>query len=62
MRAAVEGVVLNGFDVSMGFGYKYRYSNYSTYGYYTKYGYSSPGSSKGGRPPKKPARLYRASA
>lgn len=30
--AAILGVLLNGFDVSMAYGYKYRYQNYSRYG------------------------------
>lgn len=37
--ANVAGTVLNGFDVSMAFGYKYRYEDYSSYGAYAKYGY-----------------------
>jgi polysaccharide biosynthesis transport protein len=35
----VQGLVFNGFDVSMAYGYKYRYRDYTKYGQYSKYGY-----------------------
>ncbi len=35
----VIGTVFNGFDVSMAYGYKYRYRDYTKYGQYSKYGY-----------------------
>jgi capsular exopolysaccharide synthesis family protein len=35
--ANVAGVVFNGFDVSMAYGYKYRYRHYSQYGPYDQY-------------------------
>src|SRR5690606_11103368 len=36
--APVVGTVLNGFDVSMAYGYKYRYRSYTEYGPYPDYG------------------------
>lgn len=45
--ANVAGTVLNGFDVSMAFGYKYRYEDYSSYGAYAKYGYGVQASDEG---------------
>lgn len=36
--APVVGTVLNGFDVTMAYGYKYRYRNYTAYGPYPAYG------------------------
>ncbi len=36
--ARILGIVLNGFDVSMAYDYKYRYRDYSKYGHYTGYG------------------------
>ena len=38
--AKIIGVVFNGFAVSDAIGYKYRYRNYTKYGYYAKYGYN----------------------
>jgi Mrp family chromosome partitioning ATPase len=35
--ADVAGVVFNGFDVSMAYGYKYRYRHYGQYGPYDQY-------------------------
>lgn len=35
----VAGTVFNGFDVTMAYGYKYRYRDYTKYGQYSKYGY-----------------------
>jgi Mrp family chromosome partitioning ATPase len=35
--AYVLGAVFNGFDVSMAYGYKYRYRNYDRYGPYDEY-------------------------
>ena len=37
--APIVGTVFNGFDISMAYGYKYRYRNYTKYGQYSKYGY-----------------------
>lgn len=37
MGANVAGVVFNGFDVSMAYGYKYRYRHYGEYGPYDQY-------------------------
>lgn len=37
--ATIIGLLLNGFDVSMAYGRKYRYQHYSKYGPYAKYGY-----------------------
>ncbi|MFW5973315.1 MAG: hypothetical protein ACOCTG_04920, partial [Bacteroidota bacterium] len=39
VRAPIIGTVFNAFDVSMAYGYKYRYRNYTKYGQYSKYGY-----------------------
>lgn len=39
--ATVIGMLLNGFDVAMAYGRKYRYQHYSKYGPYAKYGYYS---------------------
>jgi hypothetical protein len=33
----LAGVVFNGFDVSMAYGYKYRYRHYGQYGPYDQY-------------------------
>lgn len=41
--ARIIGTVFNGFDVSEAIGYKYRYRNYTKYGYYAKYGYNDEG-------------------
>jgi hypothetical protein len=35
--ADVAGVVFNGFDISMAYGYKYRYRHYGRYGPYDQY-------------------------
>jgi Mrp family chromosome partitioning ATPase len=35
--ANVAGVVFNGFDISMAYGYKYRYRHYDQYGPYDQY-------------------------
>jgi polysaccharide biosynthesis transport protein len=47
----VQGLVFNGFDVRMAYGYKYRYRDYTKYGQYSKYGYYgySNGEGKGSR-------------
>ncbi|MDX1546412.1 MAG: AAA family ATPase [Rhodothermales bacterium] len=37
--ATVIGILLNGFDLSMAYGHKYRYRHYTRYGRYSKYGY-----------------------
>lgn len=37
VNANVAGVVFNGFDVSMAYGYKYRYRHYGQYGPYDQY-------------------------
>ena len=37
--AVILGVLLNGFDISMAFGHKYKYQNYTQYGQYSQYGY-----------------------
>ena len=37
--ARVTGLLFNGFDVSMAYGYKYRYKDYGRYSQYSKYGY-----------------------
>jgi len=39
--AKIIGLVFNGFDVSKAIAYKYRYRNYTKYGYYAKYGYNT---------------------
>jgi Mrp family chromosome partitioning ATPase len=36
--AKIVGVVLNGFNLDMAYGYKYRYSQYGEYGHYADYG------------------------
>jgi len=36
--AKIVGVVLNGFNLDMAYGYKYRYSQYGEYGHYAEYG------------------------
>ena len=35
--ADVAGVIFNGFDISMAYGYKYRYRHYGRYGPYDQY-------------------------
>jgi capsular exopolysaccharide synthesis family protein len=37
--ARVPGVLLNGFDITQAYGYRYSYGHYSKYGPYTKQGY-----------------------
>lgn len=37
--ARVAGVLLNGFDLSMAYGYRYSYGHYTKYGPYSRYGY-----------------------
>ena len=37
--APIVGTIFNGFDISMAYGYKYRFRNYTKYGQYSKYGY-----------------------
>ena len=36
--AMVLGVLLNGFDINMSFGHKYKYQDYTSYGSYSQYG------------------------
>jgi len=47
--ARVIGTLLNGFNVSMAYGYKYRYQHYDRYAQYSKYGYYGDTDSKKGR-------------
>lgn len=37
--ATVIGILLNGFDIHMAYGHKYRYQHYTKYGRFSKYGY-----------------------
>jgi polysaccharide biosynthesis transport protein len=37
--ARVPGILLNGFELSMAYGYRYSYGHYTKYGPYSKYGY-----------------------
>jgi capsular exopolysaccharide synthesis family protein len=37
VKANIAGIVFNGFDLSMAYGYKYRYRNYTEYGPYDQY-------------------------
>jgi len=37
--ATVIGILLNGFDINMAYGHKYKYRHYTKYGRYSKYGY-----------------------
>ena len=39
VHAQVIGAILNGFSLSMAYGYTYRYPGYTRYGMYSKYGY-----------------------
>lgn len=41
VEANVIGVILNAFDLSMAYGHRYKYQNYTKYGQYSKYGYYS---------------------
>jgi len=40
--ARIAGVLLNGFDITQAYGYRYSYGHYSKYGPYTKQGYDTP--------------------
>lgn len=44
--AAFLGIILNGFDINMAFGHRYKYQDYTQYGQYTQYGYHSMRSEK----------------
>ena len=37
--ATVTGTILNAFDISLAYGYMYRFGAYSAYGYHSKYSY-----------------------
>lgn len=40
VQAPVIGALLNGFSLTMAYGYSYRYPGYTRYGMYSKYGYN----------------------
>lgn len=58
----VAGTVFNGFDVSMAYGYKYRYRDYTKYGQYSKYGYYGYRNGKSSGAKKRTRSLRKASA
>jgi Mrp family chromosome partitioning ATPase len=44
--AQIIGTVFNGFDISMAFGLKYKYHDYSRYSEYSNYSYYRPNTPK----------------
>lgn len=51
--AHLGGVLLNGFDLSMAYGYRYSYGHYTKYGPYSRYGYAQGSARHKGRAAKK---------
>lgn len=57
--ARVAGVLLNGFDLSMAYGYRYSYGHYTKYGPYSRYGYGEGSARPSRKTPPRPSSAAR---